>query len=144
MELYLKNHIISINKNPFNFKHFDIREASIIVNGVNEPAELYKLNIDNGDKVDMFASFLDNWNDRELGVSLDGYYRGSFLLALDRTPDNCSRHRMGSGAIDFNVKTGTALTETVTAIVYATYSPDIIVEDGRVYYTTIKKCGNQV
>ena len=31
-----------INKNPFNFQDFDIREASLIVNGVNEPAELYQ------------------------------------------------------------------------------------------------------
>ena len=32
-----------ITKNPFNFKHFGFKEASIVVNGVNEPAELYKL-----------------------------------------------------------------------------------------------------
>ena len=133
----------SIDKNPFNFKHFDIREASIIVNGVNEPAELYKLDIDNGDKVDMFASFLDNTgvhtDDREFGISLEDYYGGSFLLAWDRTPDNCNRyhrHKMGSGTIDINIKTGTVLPETVTVIVYATYSSDIIIEDRRVLLTT--------
>ena len=32
----------SLNTNPFNFKHYDIREASLIVNGINEPLELYK------------------------------------------------------------------------------------------------------
>merc|ERR1712033_93069 len=52
-------HSGSISKNPFNFKHYGLKEASIIVNGVNEPAELYKLNIDDGDKVDMFANFLE-------------------------------------------------------------------------------------
>ena len=50
----------SLNTNPFNFKHYDIREASLIVNGVNEPVELYKLDVNKGDKADMFASFLDN------------------------------------------------------------------------------------
>ena len=30
-------HSGSIVKNPFNFKHYVIKEASIIVNGVNEP-----------------------------------------------------------------------------------------------------------
>ena len=53
----------SIDKNPFNFKHFDIREASLVVNGVNEPVELYTLNVTTGDKVNMFASFLDNTGD---------------------------------------------------------------------------------
>ena len=62
-------HSWSIDKNPFNFKHYGINEASIIVNGVIEPAELYKLYVDGGDKVDMFAKILENTgvhnNDRE-------------------------------------------------------------------------------
>ena len=85
----------SIDKNPFNFKHFDIQEASLVVNGVNEPTELYKLNVDLGDKVNMFANFLENTgvhtDDREFGLTLDDYYGGSFLIAWDRTPDNCNR-----------------------------------------------------
>ena len=133
----------SIDKNPFNFKDFDIREASLVVNGVNEPVELYKLNVKTGDKVNMFASFLDNTgvhtDDREFGISLNDYYGGSFLIAWDRTPDNCNRyhrHRMSSGTIDINIKTGTPLNETVTVIVYATYSSDIIINNERVLLTT--------
>ena len=64
---------------------------------------------------------------------------GSFPLALDRTPDNCNRyhrHKMGSGTIDINIKTGTALTETVRVIVYATYSSDNIIDNRRVHLTT--------
>ena len=129
-----------ISKNPFNFKHYGLKEASIIVNGVNEPAELYKLNIDDGDKVDMFANFLENTgvhtDDREFGISLDDYYGGSFLIAWDRTPDKCNRyhrHKMNSGTIDINLKTKVPLKETVTVIVYATYSSDIVIEEGRVH-----------
>ena len=130
----------NITKNPFNFKHYGIKEASIIVNGVNEPAELYRLDMDSGDKVDMFANFLENTgvhtDDREFGISLEDYYGGSFLLAWDRTPDKCNRyhrHKMDSGTIDINIKTKTPLRETVTVIVYATYSSDIVIEDERVY-----------
>ena len=75
----------------------------------------------------MFASFLDNTgvhtDDREFGISLEDYYGGSFLLAWDRTPDNCNRYhgyKMSSGTTDINIKTGTALTKTVALIVYAT------------------------
>jgi len=130
----------SIKKNPFNFKHYDIKEASLVVNGVNEPAELYRMDINSGDKVDMFASFLDNTgvhtDDREFGISLEDYYGGSFLLAWDRTPDNCNRyhrHNMDAGTIDINIKTKTPLKDTVTVIVYATYSSDIVIEDERVF-----------
>ena len=40
------------------------------------------------------------------------------------------------GTIDINIKTGTVLAETVTVIVYATYSSNIIIEEGHVYHTT--------
>ena len=132
-------HSGSIVKNPFNFKHYGIKEASIIGNEVNEPAELYKLNVDDGDKVDMFANFLENtcvhMDDREFGISLKDYYGTTFLFAWDRTPDECNRyhrHKMDSGTIDVNIKTKQPLTETVTVIVYATNSSDII-EDEKVY-----------
>ena len=133
----------TINKNPFNFQHFDIQEASLVVNGVNEPIEMYKLNVDIGDKVDMFANFLENTgvhtDDREFGITIDDYYGGSFLIVWDRTPDKCNRyhrHVMGGGNIDINIKTRTPLNETVTVIVYATYSSDIIINNEKVHLTT--------
>ena len=49
-----------VSLNALNFQNFDIREASLIVNGVHEPTELYKLNANAGDKVDMFANFVEN------------------------------------------------------------------------------------
>ena len=60
-------------------------------------------------------------------------------MAWDKTPDNCNRyhrHKMGSGTIDINIKTGNPLPETVTVIVYTTYSSDIIIREGRVFATT--------
>ena len=86
-----------------------------------------------------FANFLENTgvhtDDREFGISLEDYFGGSFLLAWDRTPDKCNRyhrHKMDSGTIDINIKTKHPLTETVTVIAYATYSSDIVIEDGKV------------
>ena len=128
-----------VSKNPFNFQHFDVREASLIVNGVNEPAELYKLHVDNKNTVDMFANFIENTgistDDREFGISIEDYYGGSFLLAWDRTPDKCNRfhrHHMDSGSIDINLKLGTALTTGVFVIVYATYSSDLKIINGKI------------
>ena len=121
-----------IAKNPFNSKHFELKEASIVVNGVHEPSEPYKLDIAGGDKVDLYSSFLENTgvstDDREFGISMTDYYGGSLLLVWDRSPDKCNRfhrHEMDSGSIDVNLKTNTPLTDTVTVIIYATYSTDI-------------------
>ena len=38
-----------IGKNPFHFKNYNLSEASLVVNGVHEPQELYKLNETAGD-----------------------------------------------------------------------------------------------
>ena len=59
------------------------------MNGINEPTELYKLDTVTGDKVDVFASFLEkcgvHTSDKEFGVSMEDYYGRSFLFASDRT-----------------------------------------------------------
>ena len=128
-----------ITKNPFNFQTLGITEASLVVNGVSEPPQLYKVDMDNGDKADLYASFLENIgigvDDRECGVSYEDFYGGSFLLVWDRTQDKCNRfhrHQQESGSIDVNIKTKVPLTETVTVVMYATYSSDLILEGDKV------------
>ena len=128
-----------ITKNPFNFKDFNLTEASLVVNGVHEPQEVYKLNKTTGDKVDLYEHFLENTgisnDDREFGITMDDYYGGSFMLVWDRTPDKCNRfhrHVMDSGSMSINLKTSTPLPNTVTVIVYATYTKDLIIDGDRV------------
>jgi len=128
-----------IGKNPFNFKDYDISEASLVVNGMHEPQELYKMYKSVGDKVDMYANFLENTgvstDDREIGITMEDYYGGSFILAWDRTQDKCNRfhrHITDSGSLSINLKTRTALPNNVTVIVYATYSKDLIIDGDRV------------
>ena len=132
-------HTGTIGKNPFNFKDYDISEASLVVNGVHEPQELYKLYKSEGDKVDMYANFLENTgistDDREIGITMEDYYGGSFIIAWDRTNDKCNRfhrHVSDSGAISINLKSRTPLSNSITVIVYATYSKDLIIDGDRV------------
>ena len=125
-----KAHAGDITLNPFNFKVNDLKEASLITNGTNEPSDLYRLDLDLGDKIDLYTAFLENTGvstteDRDFGVSLHDYYNGSFILAWDRTPHLCNRyhlHETESGQININLKTKTPIQNTVRIIIYATYS----------------------
>lgn len=130
------SHSGSISKNPFNFKHFDCSEASIVVNGVHEPSEPYKLNIDAGDYINLYSDFLLNTGiateDRDFGIDFLDYIGGDFLLVFDRSKEKCNRfhrHPADSGTIDINIRTKTNLPGTVTVIVYATYSSEIYIDD---------------
>ena len=112
-----------------------MREATIVVYGVHKPSESYKLDITSGDKADLYASFLENTSvstdDREFGISMTDYYGGNLLLVWDRSPDKCNRflrHEMDSGSNDVNLKIREPLPNTVTVIIYATYSTDIHID----------------
>ena len=126
-------HSGDINKNPFHFQDFDISEACLVVNGRREPPDTYRVNKDTGDMADLYNSFLENVgvgiDDRECGITYDDFYGGSFLLVWDRTQDKCNRfhrHKQDSGSIDVHLKTRTALNKTVTIVIYATYSADLV------------------
>ena len=128
-----------IDKNPFNFQNYGVINASLVVNGVHEPPDKYNLDKTTGDITDLYARFLENSgisiDDREIGISIDDYYGGSFILAWDRTQDKCNRyhrHVMESGSMSINIKTKSPLEKTVTVIIYATYTRDLELVDDRV------------
>merc|ERR1712082_201117 len=86
----------------------DLSEYNIIT-GNQLPEQVIVAIVDH-DKVDMYASFLENTgistDDREFGITMDDYYGGSFILAWDRTQDKCNRfhrHISDSGAISINL-----------------------------------------
>ena len=126
----------NIAKNPFNFKHLDISEASLVVNGVHEPTEPHKIDITKGDYVNLYSDFLRNTGigneDRDCGISEVDFTSGTFLLVFDRSKEKCNRfhrHPPDTGTIDINIKSRTNLPCTITVIVYATYSSEIIIDD---------------
>lgn len=59
---------------------------------MNEPPELYTMDVDKGDKVDMFSNLLNdtgiNVEDREFGASPEDYYGGSFKEDNENSVDD--------------------------------------------------------
>ena len=107
-----------------------------MVNGVHEPAEAYKLDIANGDYIDLYTDFLLNTGigdeDRDCGITEREFIGGSFLLVFDRSKHKCNRyhrHPHDSGTIDINIRTRQNLASTITVLVYATYSSEIVIDD---------------
>ena len=126
----------NIAKNPFNFQHLDMSEVSLVVNGIHEPSEPYKISVVDGNYSNLYADFLLNTGianeDRDFGLSEADYLGGNFLIVFDRSKEKCNRfhrHKSDSGSIDINMRTKTDLQNVVTVIVYATYSSEIIIDD---------------
>ena len=130
------SHSGNLTKNPFNFKNLNISEALIVVNGVHEPSEPYKLDITKGDYSNLYSDFLLNTGigneDRDCGITEVDYTSGTFLLVFDRSKEKCNRyhrHPHDSGTIDINIRTRENLTSTITVIVYASYSSEILIDE---------------
>lgn len=145
-------------RNPYHFKHFNASEISLIVNGVHEPDDRYKMDVNKGDYVKIYNDFMENTgkkiksifsnfhyfyflgvatDDRDFWVNPHDYINGSFLVVFDRTKDKCNRfhrHHPDSGTIDINIRLRDQTSSTSTIIVYATYSSDIIIDkDNKVF-----------
>ena len=123
------------NKNPFNFQHFDLVEASVVINGTHFPANKFTMDRSKGDTADIYQHFLEccgiGIDDREFDVSKEDYLNGTFLLNFDFSPDLCNRyhrHIPNSGNIDINLKLKKETDKTVKVILYATYSTDVYID----------------
>ena len=123
------------NKNPFNFQHFDLVEASVVINGSHFPANKYKMDRTNNDTAEIYQHFLENSgigiDDREFDISENDYFNGTFLLNFDFSPDLCNRfhrHIPNSGNIDINLKLKNETTKTIKVILYASYAIDVFID----------------
>ena len=94
----------------------------------------YNIYMRNNNKKDI-TDKQQSYDDREFGITMQDYYGGSFMLVWDRTPDRCNRfhrHITDSGSISINLKTRAPSQQTVTVVIYATYSKDLIIDNDKV------------
>ena len=118
----------SVSKNPYNFKHFDLKEFYLLVNGNSVPTQPVKLDITSMDYHHTYVNeFLDklklkNSND-SIGISADDWINGSFFWIVDLNVDKCCNfheHNSKGGTIHLKLQTKTALPKTTRLIVYST------------------------
>lgn len=119
--------------NPWNFKHYDVSNCSVKMNGENVPLEPYTPNFRDDNYIRDYCEFYRNIGidvNENCGniVTPDMYKGGCFFSAYDLSGDQCNmlhRHETQTGNIDFQCLFRTPLPESVTVIVYASLEADI-------------------
>ena len=102
----------------------------LLVNGEREPLNPICFDKSNNRTRAAYSSLLksvgiDNHDDRDIGITLNDFMSGCFIIGFDRTIDKCNRfhtHTMGGGSIDIYLKLHTNLTESIRVIIYSSYS----------------------
>ena len=125
-------------KSPYQFQHYDMKDACLMVNNVSEPSNPYKLDIENDEFKDLYFQFLENTGTSpfemdSVDIDIEDYYFGNFILAFDRSPtkDNgLYTHKMEGGHLGIRMHCKKPLEQNIQVLVYASYSSKIeFVED---------------
>ena len=124
----------SYEHNPFIFKHYNVREASVNINGVQIPAGGLKIDHKKGYIAEAYRHLLDNVgllnNEEALDVNMDTFEKCMFVLAFDLSPlgDNGNtKHAALEGALSFNAVLDQPLPNPVTLMTHAVFENTVTV-----------------
>jgi hypothetical protein len=115
-------------KNPFNFKHFDLNEMKIFLDGQQQYINSIQPNYANNQFITAYMSLFSGTGkqqkDEGNDIERSEYSRGYTLYAFDLTPDLAEEGHFNlarDGSVRVNLKFANALPNTVNVIVYAEF-----------------------
>lgn len=129
----------SIEHNPFNFEHFNLNYLALFIDSVQIPSKPYtpdftsKIYARNYNTLFSDSGIL--YSDAGNDITYKEYAEGYCLTVFDLTADmSCRDHHWNiikSGTLRFDVRFATALTDTISAIIYAEFDNLIEIPDNR-------------
>ena len=116
----------SKGENPYNFKHYDIRETAVQFD--DQKFEV-KTNFTTGNVTQAYARFFKETglqaSGLDPGITLDAFKNGFTLLAFDltadRTPEDARINLVRQGKVTISMRFGTALPHPVSVICLSSY-----------------------
>ena len=117
----------NLKKNPYNFQHFNLKEAYLKLNGEMVPSDPLAPDFANGLVMREFMELhrnvgIDSNEDHGNLVNLKQFAGGSFFMAFDLTGHRCNmmhKHKTMEGNLDISLTFASALSENVRVIVDA-------------------------
>jgi hypothetical protein len=128
----------SLERNPFNFQHFQLRQLAVYLDGQQIGIKPIALDYENGQYVTSYMSLFNGTgkDNRDEGNDIDRqeYANGCALYAFDLSPDltdseSFSLARQGTVRVDLTF--GEALANTVTVVAYAEFENIIEIDRNR-------------
>jgi hypothetical protein len=139
-----KDYVGTLNSNPYNFRHYGIREFELYVNGRQIPSE--GLHIDTGHEKTtvmgyrtLFEASGIRHSNAGLQITHDMYIAGYFMLLFDLTPDRgaseCHISHPTNGNIRIEARFKDALPDAVTCLLYMKYDNCVRIDKNRAVTT---------
>ena len=126
------------DKNPYNFKHFNLSSIGIYVNGASLPAHPIKCNFDNNFYLNGYHSLFTTTGkfarDEGLDILRTDYKNGYTLFGFDISPASCNgghQELIKRGTVRISIDFDAALPNSVTVIAYADFDNHITIDRNR-------------
>ena len=119
----------SYRKNPFNFKHYDIRQVKIFLDGQSQQhIKAIETNFDDHQYIGAYMSLFSGSGkyrrDEGIDIAREEYSGGYALFAYDLSADLSEEGHFNlarEGNVRIDLKFGTALPNTINVVVYAEF-----------------------
>ena len=117
-------------KNPYNFKHFDLAQIKVFLDGTQQHIKPIETNFgaDSPRYIQAYLSLFDGTGkfgkDEGIDITRLDYPRGYTLFAFDLTPDQSDRGHLNlqrEGTVRLEARFNTALPNTINCLVYAEF-----------------------
>jgi ribonucleoside-diphosphate reductase beta chain len=130
------------NKNPFNFKHNNLKYCSLLLDGKMIPQKPIVCDFEKGNTLRNYFTLLESTGkvfvDDGLDIDRTEYENGYSLIAFDLTPDlseNGCYHLIKKGNIRLELKFDEALEQPVNLIIYSEFDSSISIDKNRAVIT---------
>ncbi|XP_066930140.1 uncharacterized protein F54H12.2-like [Clytia hemisphaerica] len=125
-------------KNPLNFKNYNIRKVSTLLNGESLPGHPMKLDFTNDQYIDGYRSLFSTTSklnsDAGLDISRTDYKNGYTLFGFNLTLTLCSNghsEMIKQGTLKVELEFQQALQSTISVIIYAEFENIISIDKYR-------------
>ena len=122
--------------NPFNFQHFNVRSASLVLDGIDVPGEPFQLDFTTKKTATAFQALTDmvtqHYGISDAGIDFDMFNGGYTLLAFDlkqkKTQGSCA---VKQGNLRLNLDFNSAVSESVTLLIYGTFHDQLEIDQNK-------------
>ena len=132
------NSSLSVTKNPFNFKNFNIDYICVYKNGIQIPSRAFQPDFDQSEYMRSYLSVFQSTNtfyqNNSVNINYDEYADGFTIWGFDLTTDQCDDdyyRAPESGNIKLEVRFKNLLSSNATALIYADYNCTLQITNNR-------------
>ena len=128
----------SYTKNPFNFKHMNLSQLKVYLDGQQQSVKPLEINFANNQYINAYASLFmgtGKWmRDEGNQISREDFVGGYALYAFDLTPDLCEGDHFNllkQGNVRVDMKFAQALENTINVIAFAEFENILEIDRSR-------------